>query len=106
MKYHEATKLERLEQAIGPLVNRGCTALEIYDIIVKASMAFRQGTGISFQELQTSLETFFGTVRWEDYDGTYKYYCTGNSPDGTCHYVLQPGKTLARCKHCSRPKRD
>ena len=55
MKYHEATRLERLEQAIIPLVNRGCTAFEIYDIIVKASIAFRQGTGITFREFRRTL---------------------------------------------------
>jgi hypothetical protein len=106
MKFPEPTKLERLERAIYPLVNRGCTAFEIYDIIVKASMAFRQGTGISYEELQKSLETFFGTVRWEEYDGSFKYHCGSNSPDGYCHFELKQGKTLARCKHCNRPKRD
>jgi len=103
-RYHEPMRRERLEQAIIPLVNRGCTALEIYDVVVKASMAFHQ---MSYQEFEKSLQTFFAEpIRWEEYDGSYKYACSGQSPDGLCHFVLQPGKTLARCKHCSRPKRD
>jgi len=107
MKHHEPTKCERLEQAIIPLVNRGCTPFEIYDIIMKASMAFRQGTGMSYEELATSLQTFFvEPIQWEKYDGSYKYQCNGQSPDGLCHFVTQPGKTLARCKHCARPNRD
>jgi hypothetical protein len=106
-RFHVPTKRERLEQAIIPLVNRGCTPFEIYDIILKASMAFRQDTGMSYDELVTSLQTFFvEPIRWEEYDGSYKYHCNGQSPDGLCHFALKPGKTLARCKHCSRPQQD